>query len=805
MAYIVDYAITENAAGGATSVSANVPPHEADDYLVVFSSVNGTAGGTSGNTNSGITVSGWTQIGTFLTANTGISTSVYYLKCASSSETCTVAITTADDYTIKVICIRDADTTNFLDSGTVISTTNTSTASKWSSPTMSTNQNDSLVMYCHGYDGSQPALHTDPGTMFYISSDSTGTTAQTSAAGAVAWYIQRTAGTTPGPSWTCSVGDDRTNHVFAIRNKSGGRIPAYIDDANTTAATVMMGHHFSTLNNLTFAGALTIANIGPSGSGKTATLDAAAAAADYGLNPYSSALSSTPAATAATGVAGFEVTLTNTIDMSSGFLVGTIVALNPKMANYIHGNITQGGTYIVLASGTTANTDYASYQVAARDSDPNTGKRMVFSVQPSQTTTAYGTNGSFSASAVKRLMFLSNNPTATITLYTAEWFHVTKIACAGGDSSNPVDTEGLAAIGSSFRIPLFERSGAAGILCFVPIQIGGGDAINFQIDAGALQFPRIYSTTKKQINFHANGSSAIGISYAGKSGDVIKHTNSVVTSPSPYYWEINSAATSAATWDFSGLVIVGAVVTLRNVMTFDGMSFVSCISITASGCTIINAAISNLPAGNDTLTTNGSTVISSSAINVTGVTAGNRWCSVANPTIFSGCVFTGSGSSGHAIRITTAGTYNLSGNTFNSFGADGSTSAAIYNDSGGSVTLNIVGGGNSPTYRNGAGASTTVNLNVTLTINITDSDGTAISQNCEVTVVKVSDESVLFHEDNITDGSTAYSFNSGGGTAVYINVLNVTGYQNKTVYLNLPTSDTTTIVALDTDRIYTNP
>lgn len=671
MAYIVDYAITENAAGGATSVSANVPPHQTDDYLVVFSAVNGTAGGTSGNTNSGITVSGWTQIGTFQIANTGIASSVYYKKAASGSETCTVSITTADDYAIKVICIRDADTTNFLDSGTVVSSNNTSTASQWSSPTMSTNQNDSLVMYCHGYDGATPMLHTDPGTMSLISSDSTGTTANTSAGAAVAWYMQRTAGTTPGPSWTCNIGDDRTNHVFAIRNKSGGRIPAYIDDANTIAATVMGGHHFSTLNNLTFAGALTIANIGPSGSGKATTFDAAAATADYGLNPYSSALSSTPAATAATNAAGFEVTLTNTVDMSAGFLVGTIIASTPKMANYNHGNIIEGGSYVVLASGTTANTDYRSYQVAARDSDPNTGRRMIFSIQPSQSATAYGTNGSFSASAVKRLLFLSNCPTATITLYTAEWHHVTKIACAGGDSTNPVDTEGIAAIGSSFRIPLFERSGAAGLLCYVPIQIGGGDAVNFQIDAGSLQFPRVYNTTKKQVNFHANGSSAIGISYAGKSGDVIWHTNSVVTSPSPYYWEINSAATNAASWDFSGLVVVGATVTLRNVMTFDGMAFSNCSSIDATGCALTNCSIAKVPATNDSFTTNSSTTLSNCSIKTTTVTAGNRWVSIATADLdmFTNCTFTGSHTSGHAIRLSSGtGSVTLSGNTFTNYG-----------------------------------------------------------------------------------------------------------------------------------------
>lgn len=782
MAYIVDYAITENAAGGGSPVTCNVPTHQTNDYLVCMASVNGTTT---------FTMTGWTQIGTTQTANAGISTSAWYKKAASSSETASLTIGTPDDYTIKIISVRDADGTTFL-SGTPISTNNTATATQWTSPAVTTADADTLVIYFHGYDGVTPMLHSDPGTMFLVSSDSTGTTAASSAGSAIAWYIQRSIGASPTPGWTCNTGDDRTNHVFAIKNAASGKIPAYIDDSVSVAQTIMEGHHFQTaaVNNIAFPTAVTISNIGPSGSGKTFTYDAGALVADYGKNPYSSSISNTPAATAATGVAGFEVTLTNTIDFSSGFIVGNIIASTPKMANYNHGSVAQGGTYITLASGTTANTDYRSYQIAARDSLPNTEGRMVFSVQPSQSTTAFGTNGSFSASAVKRILFGSNCPTATITLYTDSWFKVGKIGIAGGDSINPVDAEGLNAIGKSFRVDLLQKTGASGILALVPIQIGGGDAVNFQIDAGSLQFPRIYSQTKKEINYHGSAGS-IGISYAGKSGDVISHTNSVVTSASTYYWEINSAATSAATWDFTGLTVVNANVTLRNVMTFSGMTFSSCPTIDATGCTIDGCSFSKLSTSNDSLTTNASTNIDNSTINTTSITAGNRWCSVADPSIFSGNQFVGSGTSGHAIRITTAGTYSLIGNTFTGYGGiagsnlvanSGSTSAAIFNDSGGAVTLNI-SGGSSPSIRNGVGATTTVNNANTFTI-------TNIVPNSEVRIFRTSDQAEVAGVEEIgttapsncvigDDGSRkklTYSHNESG-LAVYI-VVTKTDYQH---------------------------
>lgn len=134
----------------------------------------------------------------------------------------------------------------------------------------------------------------------------------------------------------------------------------------------------------------------------------------------------------------------------------------------------------------------------------------------------------------------------------------------------------------------------------------------------------------------------------------------------------------------------------------------------------------------------------------------------------------------------------------------------IRNESLGAITINY-SGGTEPTYENvGGGSSTTVSTSVTLTIEIRDADdGTLITKDCEVTIVKVSDESVLFHEDGITDGVTDYAFSSGSGTNVYINVLNVGDtskrYQNKIVYQALPASNQTTAVYLDLDRIYANP
>jgi hypothetical protein len=682
----------------STAINLTMPDHVTDDVLVIFITQDA-------NTAITMNTAGWLPLvhadDASVTAGTGVCSAAYYIKATSSSMVAN--ITTTDGWIAQVFCIRDVDTTTQVDA---VSFTGVGTAaSEFSSSSVTTGTADCFVLYCIGIDGIAVAAHSDPGVMSIGSADNQGTTSTTSACLASAWYQQRATGATPTPSWTSSLSGAYTKLTVALRNKSGGVIPAYVDDSALPGTKMIMGSHFSTLNNLTFDAALSLSNIGPSGSGKATVFDAAAATGDYGINPYSAALASTPAITAATSATGFQVTFTSTHDLSTDFIVGTVIAANPKMANYFQGSVVQGGTYIALAD---ASNNYHSFQILARNSAPNTEGRAVFCIQPNQTATRYGYSATGpTLSATKKLLFLSNNPAGAITLYTCEIHRARTHITAGGSSSVPVDADGLTEIGKSFRVPLIQKSGATGLLSYVPLQFGGGDALNLKLTAGSLQFPRIYSTTTKELNFHA-ASANIGLSLAGKSGDTVYIGDGyTISSPSAAYFEIHANATSAATWYLDGLTIAGMPVTLRNVTTFTGILFTDNPTLNFNGCTIDGCTISKVPAGNDTLTTNSTTNIDNCTINTSTVTAGNRWCSVADPSIFTGNSFTGGG--GHAIRITTAGTYSLVGNIFTGFGADGSTGAAILNDSGGAVTLNISGGGSTPTVKNGTSASTTVN------------------------------------------------------------------------------------------------
>jgi hypothetical protein len=80
-----------------------------------------------------------------------------------------------------------------------------------------------------------------------------------------------------------------------------------------------------------------------------------------------------------------------------------------------------------------------------------------------------------------------------------------------------------------------------------------------------------------------------------------------------------------------------------------------------------------------------------------------------------------SGGTGHAIEITTPGTYDFTNLVFSGYGADASDNASIYNNSSGNVILNA-SGCTGITVKNGTSATTSVIQSVTLTVNVADED-----------------------------------------------------------------------------------
>jgi len=169
----------------------------------------------------------------------------------------------------------------------------------------------------------------------------------------------------------------------------------------------------------------------------------------------------------------------------------------------------------------------------------------------------------------------------------------------------------------------------------------------------------------------------------------------------------------------------------------------------------------------------------------------------ANPANIQDCTFVSAGT-GHAIEITTAGTYTFSGNLFSGYGATGTTNAAVYNNSGGSVTLNISGGGDVPTFRNGTGASTTIvaAANVTLT---------NLKTNSEVRVYLGTDPLTATELAGVENSGTTFNFSqSVAGQQGWFVVFHI-DYQPIRQDITFSGDDVSIAIQQVIDRNYKNP
>lgn len=123
---------------------------------------------------------------------------------------------------------------------------------------------------------------------------------------------------------------------------------------------------------------------------------------------------------------------------------------------------------------------------------------------------------------------------------------------------------------------------------------------------------------------------------------------------------------------------------------------------------------------------------------------------------------------GHALTLTTPGSYTLTGHSYTGYStSNGQSNSTIYNNSGGSVTLNVVGG-DVPTVRNGTSATTTITASVNVTL-------TGLQDNTEVRVFNQGTTTVVDGTENATAGTTgnrSFTFSTSASTALDIRIIN---------------------------------
>lgn len=513
--------------------------------------------------------------------------------------------------------------------------------------------------------------------------------------------------------------------------------------------------------------------------------DAVGASTDAGVVQFENAANITGAINASQ-ISGTYIDLGQTVSLAGSIICGTYQFTLPR--DYVDSGQYKEGGGVHLMVGDTSFNRKAWCIGSYLDALTNDAQRNRFAIQWAQSTDTTHSRTTTDPTDTIADVFIGNR--CIRGAGSVAFSHMlaavqTNIVVNGGSSTYPITVAELIQLGNASPVQLFRDYSF-----MVPVTFGGSGSMHADLYDFTFTFPPIATPWSDPYNVAPSSaahydSGTLGFIFDARSGDTMKMRNGKIASDSPWQFTVTATASSGASWDFDGMLIVNANVTLYPVFTWNNIKWQSCPVFNTTGSTITNNTFVNT---------------------MVGVT------SPANAALISTSTFTKTTGTQHGIEISgTAADFSLNGCTFTGYAAsDGSTgNEAIYvNIATGSMTITITGGGSTPSIRT-AGATVTVSNPIILRINIVDADGVAITANCEVTVVRNSDTTILFEEDNVIDGTVDYTYNSGGGTVTYINVLNVAGYQPKTVnnYTLPSTAGTTTIlqIQLDVDTFYSNP
>ena len=742
--------------GTGTTVTVPLPVYAQYDLLIAVICHDGSAT---------ISSSGWTSI--INTTNT-CTLSVLWKIAGASESNPTFTATVGDSMTANVISIRDVHQTTPIN---IYRSDAQAAAFRFAFNTVTTTAANCLVLYCTANSGSSvPNIIEGPVSVLY------GGDGAAESAG-IGWGIKASSGVTPSDVYaTMVVSAVGVQGVVAIAPPASGAIviptyvaadaSVYIDPINGT--TAFNGNTSPAQNPTTI--------FGTSLMGLTITSDPGTAIADFGLNPYHSV-----------NEVGVDTTLPQVwrgtgLNLSAGNIVNMTgkalcVHCGPNLTGVYRITSAASQYGIAIGMGTSAG-NWKIWQVHGGGTPFGWLRHVPLIIHPDNISNI-GSAGSYNKTSTQYFCFLlSARPTGASTTTLWDWYSMwalDTITLAGGIAAEPMTVGSIVSsisspdgLGKEHRALILQ--GANQMVCHMPVQIGDGgtNQVNMDLNNTAIEFPKQYDYVNSIVNFCAIDNWAGLIYYAGAS-DVIKHRNSIISSSSRYKWGLHSSSSTSASYDFSGLVVIGAgTITLARAITITGLTINNYSTLDISGLTLNNSSILNVPSNNDSVTVTSGTSINNCSIDVRGVTAGNRWCSTATPNIFQNTTFTGSGSTGHAMRITATGSFNLTNVKFTGFGADGTNYAAIFNDSGGLVTLNILSGGDTPTVRNGSGASTTIVNARTVRVTAKDVNTLANIEGCRVLLYKTTGSSVTITRSGSTAtvAHTAHGYVTGAKVVI---------------------------------------
>lgn len=718
-----------------TSYSQSIPAgHQANDVLIAIVAQD------TGTTT--ITASGWTQIGTQATAQ-GQRTTAFWKLAASSNEADLDLTGANDEWVVTIIVIRGADTTAPIHQNNRTDSVNSTTAFL-DSGTVTTTENNCLLLYAWGFDNTNKLTIEDPNSLVNLGK-------QNSAGNCliVGYRNHLTAGATPvlralsevaseggsalvlaivdaNPS-TPQMGPD-CREAYTLLQRYGGITTATTstaaftrhdgitwDVATTLTPTAING--LDIIDIATFTQVTYQATVTPWG-GST------------GLSCAGSALDTT----------GRWVGATHAISATD--FSGRIFSVQFNMSYTKFARFGRQGCIVVFED---SSNNWAAFQLSI-SSGLIAGVEYTAFIDVERTPTLDESGSAIDWTDVTRIGYLFHKrttSTSAVIMRVRNSLLLNRTTLVDGSANAPITPAFFFSVLAGWDAYLTAGlQGAGQALLKSGVRYGDGVRASYTAAAAtSFEMPlRATPSIGRRFWTVPDDSPAAEFRVLASANDVVNLNACVIATDTRQDFVIDPTTSGSASYDFAGASVVGWRV-LNDVVAFNSVTFQRCHGILLNGGSMVDCSVL-APASSPAVTTD-------------------------DPGNIEDTAFESSGA-GHAIEITATGSFTLTNLTYTGYGADETTDAAIYNNSGGAVTLTIAGG-DTPTVRNGAGASTTIVVNpVTVLIGVADAVTGDPVENARVLVHASSGAGPLPYNDSVSitrSGSTATVSHTAHGIA----------------------------------------
>lgn len=190
-------------------------------------------------------------------------------------------------------------------------------------------------------------------------------------------------------------------------------------------------------------------------------------------------------------------------------------------------------------------------------------------VDVSDTASMVDSSGTFDATDIDGMFFAVLHNTAAAAdhewIISSELVHLKPHVFVGGDATTPINN---AAIGDWLSKPdagFGALQGQSQAFSSTDIQVGDGTSPTYaDLSQGSLEI-QSPSTASNDVRYNTNNAGASFYYYPNSTGTIL-HRNAIIKSLTPFAWGLHASAPSSATYNFTGLQVVGpGVKYLRNI------------------------------------------------------------------------------------------------------------------------------------------------------------------------------------------------------------------------------------------------